>query len=139
MGGIVNAKQSAERKRKENKLEYFTKMKEVISYDQTALELLLTPAPDSSDHFLYVKRADTELNLIISFSFLLYKEFISSQDVEACVFYPSCSEYTIQAVENRGVIIGMLDGFDRILRCHPFVIEKDYDYDRITDKYHDPH
>lgn len=37
-----------------------------------------------------------------------------------CVFYPSCSEYTKQAVIKYGVIIGLYKGFFRILRCHPW-------------------
>jgi putative membrane protein insertion efficiency factor len=37
-----------------------------------------------------------------------------------CVFYPTCSEYTIQAVEKYGVSQGLWKGFRRILRCHPW-------------------
>lgn len=37
-----------------------------------------------------------------------------------CVFYPSCSEYTIQAVEKYGVFKGFFLGAKRISRCHPW-------------------
>lgn len=37
-----------------------------------------------------------------------------------CKFYPSCSEYTKQAIEKYGVIKGTKLGFIRILRCNPF-------------------
>jgi len=37
-----------------------------------------------------------------------------------CTMYPSCSEYTICAVEKFGVSHGLFKGFFRILRCHPF-------------------
>ncbi len=37
-----------------------------------------------------------------------------------CRFYPSCSEYFIQAVEKYGAIKGTLRGTWRILRCHPY-------------------
>lgn len=37
-----------------------------------------------------------------------------------CKFFPTCSEYTIQAVEKYGVLIGLYKGFCRILRCHPW-------------------
>jgi putative membrane protein insertion efficiency factor len=37
-----------------------------------------------------------------------------------CKFKPSCSEYTIQAIQKYGAIKGMLLGFKRILRCNPF-------------------
>lgn len=36
-----------------------------------------------------------------------------------CRFYPSCSEYFIQAVEKYGAVSGSLRGVWRILRCHP--------------------
>lgn len=37
-----------------------------------------------------------------------------------CVFYPTCSEYTKQAVSKYGSIRGLFIGFRRILRCHPW-------------------
>ena len=37
-----------------------------------------------------------------------------------CKFYPSCSEYMIQAVEKYGSIKGSYLGIKRLLKCHPF-------------------
>lgn len=37
-----------------------------------------------------------------------------------CLYYPTCSEYTLQAINNRGVILGILAGMWRIIRCNPF-------------------
>ena len=37
-----------------------------------------------------------------------------------CKFYPTCSEYTKQAIEKYGVFKGCLLGAGRILRCNPF-------------------
>ena len=37
-----------------------------------------------------------------------------------CRFFPTCSEYTIQAVEKYGVLKGLCKGFRRVLRCHPW-------------------
>ncbi|MFA5389023.1 MAG: membrane protein insertion efficiency factor YidD [Candidatus Omnitrophota bacterium] len=37
-----------------------------------------------------------------------------------CRFYPSCSEYTRLAIEDKGVFLGLLIGFGRIMRCNPF-------------------
>lgn len=37
-----------------------------------------------------------------------------------CRFFPTCSEYTIQAVEKYGVLKGLYKGFRRVLRCHPW-------------------
>ena len=36
-----------------------------------------------------------------------------------CRFYPSCSEYAIQAIEKHGVLKGSLKSAGRILRCNP--------------------
>ncbi len=37
-----------------------------------------------------------------------------------CKYYPTCSEYAIQAIEKYGVIKGCFLGMKRILRCNPF-------------------
>jgi putative membrane protein insertion efficiency factor len=37
-----------------------------------------------------------------------------------CRFYPSCSEYFIQAVQLHGPVRGFWKGFCRICRCHPW-------------------
>ena len=36
-----------------------------------------------------------------------------------CKFYPSCSEYTKQALQKHG-LRGLLMGFKRVLRCNPY-------------------
>lgn len=37
-----------------------------------------------------------------------------------CRLYPSCSEYTRQAVLKYGVVRGLFRGLRRLLRCHPW-------------------
>lgn len=37
-----------------------------------------------------------------------------------CKFYPSCSEYMVQAIQKYGCIKGLWLGIRRLLRCHPF-------------------
>ncbi len=37
-----------------------------------------------------------------------------------CIFYPSCSQYMIDAIEKKGLLIGITKGVYRILRCNPF-------------------
>ncbi len=40
--------------------------------------------------------------------------------VRACRFYPSCSEFTYQAIEKFGLIKGGILGTIRVIRCNPF-------------------
>lgn len=37
-----------------------------------------------------------------------------------CKFYPTCSEYTKQAIEKYGALKGCFLGAKRILKCNPF-------------------
>jgi putative membrane protein insertion efficiency factor len=39
---------------------------------------------------------------------------------KVCRFYPSCSEYFIQAVHKHGPVRGSLKGIWRLCRCHPW-------------------
>lgn len=37
-----------------------------------------------------------------------------------CKYYPTCSEYTKQAIEKYGCLLGIFKGVIRILKCNPF-------------------
>jgi len=107
--------------------------------DSSSLKKLFVPAGHSEENSTYLKNADTEMKILLSCSYFAYKEFISSQDVDACVFNPSCSTYTIKAIEKKGTLIGLLEGLDRLLRCHFFTEKNYYPYEKKTMKYYDPH
>jgi uncharacterized protein len=49
-----------------------------------------------------------------------YKKAISPYLPTACRFYPTCSEYSIEAIEMHGFFKGGLMAVKRISRCHPF-------------------
>ena len=52
-----------------------------------------------------------------------YKKNISlwleSKNIK-CKFYPTCSEYTRQAIKKYGALKGLILGIYRVLRCNPF-------------------
>ena len=48
------------------------------------------------------------------------RKYISPMKSTKCPYFPTCSEYGLQAVEKYGVIKGGLLAFWRILRCNPF-------------------
>lgn len=45
--------------------------------------------------------------------------WLSSKNVN-CKFYPTCSEYTKQAIQKYGALKGIILGIWRIIRCNPF-------------------
>ncbi len=49
-----------------------------------------------------------------------YQKFISPLKRPSCRFYPSCSEYSIQAIRKYGVLRGVWKSIVRISKCHPF-------------------
>ena len=49
-----------------------------------------------------------------------YQLCISPRLGKHCKYYPTCSEYTRQAVDKYGIIKCSLLGIIRILKCNPF-------------------
>ncbi|MBN2246880.1 MAG: membrane protein insertion efficiency factor YidD [Candidatus Aminicenantes bacterium] len=49
-----------------------------------------------------------------------YKKYISPLLGQHCRFYPTCSQYTLEAIEKYGLAKGFFLGAKRILKCHPF-------------------
>ena len=50
-----------------------------------------------------------------------YQRWISPLFPPTCRYYPTCSNYMLQALAKHGAIKGVLMGIARILRCQPFV------------------
>ncbi len=50
-----------------------------------------------------------------------YQKHISSKTPPCCRFYPTCSQYGIEAIERFGAFKGSIMTIWRILRCNPFV------------------
>lgn len=49
-----------------------------------------------------------------------YQKKISPIKKPCCRFYPTCSEYAVEAIEKYGALKGSLMAVWRILRCNPF-------------------
>jgi uncharacterized protein len=64
------------------------------------------------------------LRFALSLPFLLaiwiYRRFVSPVLPAACRYYPSCSQYALEAVLLRGPLVGPWLALRRLLRCHPW-------------------
>ncbi|UCH43323.1 MAG: membrane protein insertion efficiency factor YidD [Dehalococcoidales bacterium] len=49
----------------------------------------------------------------------LYQVAISPWRLSSCRFFPSCSQYTFEAIEKYGAAKGVWLGVKRLARCHP--------------------
>ncbi|MBE7028413.1 MAG: membrane protein insertion efficiency factor YidD [Ruminococcaceae bacterium] len=49
-----------------------------------------------------------------------YRKYISPLKAPSCKFYPTCSQYAIDAIEKKGLFLGLILAVWRILRCNPF-------------------
>jgi uncharacterized protein len=57
---------------------------------------------------------------VFIFLIRMYQKTISPLFPPSCRFYPTCSEYAIEALKKYGVIKGGAKAVWRILRCNPF-------------------
>ena len=57
---------------------------------------------------------------ILLFLIKIYQKIISPIFGKRCRFYPTCSEYSRQAITKYGAIKGTYLSIKRILKCHPF-------------------
>lgn len=60
------------------------------------------------------------MKLICVFLIRFYQVLISPILPDSCRFYPTCSEYALQAIQKYGFFKGAWLGLRRILKCHPF-------------------
>ena len=70
-------------------------------------------------------------------SFKFYKKFITSQDMSNCPFYPSCSQYMLDAVSANGVL-GFFQGLERLRRCTSTEHKRDQYPTLSNGKHYDP-
>ena len=51
---------------------------------------------------------------------VVYRRVISPLIPPRCKYYPSCSEYAVQAIREFGVLRGLVLASWRLLRCNPW-------------------
>lgn len=56
---------------------------------------------------------------ILSSIIIFYQKKISPHLGPRCKFYPTCSQYALEAIEKYGAFKGSLMAIWRILRCNP--------------------
>ncbi len=83
-----------------------------------ALKPITTPRSNAAD-----ASHDRRPGLAASLALKLlraYKLLISPLFTGCCRYYPSCADYTKEAVELHGAGRGVWLGMRRVMRCHPF-------------------
>jgi len=59
------------------------------------------------------------IRLSLIFTIRVYQRLLSPLLPSSCRYYPSCSSYSIQAIEKYGVLKGGVKSLLRILKCNP--------------------
>jgi putative membrane protein insertion efficiency factor len=57
---------------------------------------------------------------ILIFIIKIYQKVVSPYTKPSCRFQPTCSNYSIDAIETHGFFKGTYLSIRRILKCHPF-------------------
>jgi putative membrane protein insertion efficiency factor len=60
------------------------------------------------------------MRLVLKFMIRMYQLTLSPMLGPRCRFYPSCSQYGIEAIDKHGALHGSWLTIKRIGRCHPF-------------------
>ncbi len=60
------------------------------------------------------------MKYILIFIIKIYQKLLSPFLPNSCRFYPTCSHYSVEALQKHGAIKGGWLSVKRISRCHPF-------------------
>ena len=83
-------------------------------------------------------RESTPIRLFSTGLIRLYQKYISTQDLPACNFSPSCSRFGMGSIQEYGVFRGVLLTADRLLRDNGIMLHTHYSFDEAIGKYIDP-
>lgn len=66
------------------------------------------------------RKIDRLLTGVIIFCLTIYKKILSPLLPQACRFYPTCSQYSVEALKKHGLVKGLWLSIKRLVRCNPF-------------------
>jgi putative membrane protein insertion efficiency factor len=66
-----------------------------------------------------MKRWRNPVGLVLVYVIKVYQTVISPLLPRSCKYYPSCSQYAVDALREFGVFRGMILAAWRVLRCNP--------------------
>jgi len=75
---------------------------------------------DGKSYSGFFKKVGNILKILVILLIKFYQKAISPSLPRTCRFYPTCSNYSIEAIEKYGILKGGLMSLWRILRCNPF-------------------
>lgn len=67
-----------------------------------------------------IKFIGGKIALVCIFLVRFYQKYISPLKGPTCRFYPTCSQYSIEAFKKYGFLKGLWLTIRRISKCHPF-------------------
>ncbi|HBR32287.1 MAG: membrane protein insertion efficiency factor YidD [Eubacteriales bacterium] len=57
---------------------------------------------------------------LLIFLIRIYQKQISPYKPPSCRYTPTCSQYAVEALQKRGIVVGLFLAIYRVLRCNPF-------------------
>ena len=107
--------------------------------------LSLTPPDPYKRPYIYngekslIKKINP-VNLLIGGTLYVYQNVLSKHISADCLFTPSCSEFSKQAIKEYGLLRGTLLSIDRVNRCNRIAAQdlRNYKVDEKTKRYPDP-
>jgi len=69
---------------------------------------------------MLLKKLNIILSKIFVFLIQIYRKVISPLTPDNCIYYPTCSNYSIQALQKYGFVKGIIMAAWRVIRCNPW-------------------
>ena len=66
------------------------------------------------------KKWKKKMKKVMIYLIKLYQKYLSPMKRTRCPYFPTCSQYGLEAIEKHGALKGGILALWRILRCNPF-------------------